>query len=177
MRFSVVGPITLSGLSAPIIGNDLKDKVWDSLSDDQYYACGCYVYGVSSSGGSSITPWYVGKARQSTLGHECSTVDKANKLNIAIKGYKRFRLHLFLFARITPQGSFAKPTKGRGMPEIDKLEELLMSMAMRVNPDLINIHNTKAYREMVVPGIMNTGRGQISNGARRVREMLKVAKS
>lgn len=161
MIFEPFGPYDIQ-LRAPIIQKELQAEVYAKLGDDVASGCGCYIYGLSSSGGSRITPWYVGKARQSHIGDECSTADKADKINSVIKNfnYVRYEIKLFILARMTSTGRISKPTKADGMTEIDELESLLIGMALRRNSDLINVQGTKIYRQMIVPGLINSPRGR-----------------
>jgi hypothetical protein len=66
---------------------------------------------------------------------------------------------LHLLAKLTPTGRFAAPASS-GHRDVQFLETLLIGMALNQNEDLQNIRGTKFLREMRVPGILRSGRGE-----------------
>jgi hypothetical protein len=47
-----------------------------------------------------------------------------------------------------------------GHPDIEFLETMLIGMALKQNEELQNVRGTKFLREMRVPGIIRTGKGE-----------------
>jgi hypothetical protein len=66
---------------------------------------------------------------------------------------------LYLIARKTPKDNFCSPSKS-GYLDVEFLENMLIGLGIRRNPDLVNIKGTKLLRELNVPGIINTKQGQ-----------------
>jgi hypothetical protein len=79
--------------------------------------------------------------------------------------------YLILLAKTTPAKRFAK-TSRRGHRDIRFLENVLIGSALRRNPNLQNIKGTKLLKEMRVPGVLNSGKGQ---GRSKVVQELRKA--
>lgn len=156
MNFAVYGPF-------PIIRNgrnvarDAKTKrafweVVDEEDDGLSDACGCYVFVIRNRA------WYVGKAEKQSFSRECFALHKIVQYNDALQEVQG-RPSLLLIAKITRGNRFARPS-ARGHKDIDLLENLLIGAALRRNPRLQNIKRTKHLRQMHVPGVLNTRKGE-----------------
>ena len=115
-------------------------------------ACGCYVFLVGTRA------WYIGKAEKQTFRMECFSAHKLNQYNKALQ-YVQSVPRLIFLVKITPAGYAAKHSKN-GHKDIELLEKLLIGVALRKNPDILNVKDTKLLREMHVPGLINTGKGE-----------------
>ncbi|HXM41216.1 MAG TPA: hypothetical protein VN924_08185 [Bryobacteraceae bacterium] len=114
--------------------------------------------------------WYVGRAERQAFKHECFALHKILQYNDALQTVAG-PLRLILLAKTTPKKRFAK-TSQRGHRDIRFLENILIGSALRRNPKLQNIKGTKLLKEMRVPGVLNSGRGQ---GRSKVIQELKKA--
>ena len=72
--------------------------------------------------------------------------------------------YLIFISKVTKSRRFAKPTKIKH-PATHFLEDLLIGMALANNPRLENIRGAKFFKEMVVPGIMNTPKGKATKAS------------
>jgi len=115
-------------------------------------ACGCYVFSIRRRA------WYVGLAERQSFCQECFALHKLNQYNYSLQRVSG-EPQLHLIAKLTPTGRFAAPA-ANGHRDIRFLETLLIGMALNQNEDLQNIRGTKFLREMRVPGILRTGRGE-----------------
>ena len=158
MRFKVYGPYEIPRGNKGLIVKGSLDTFWDDIENENEgltSACGCYVLATKTSGGTTATPWYIGKAEKSKFSTESLNSDKIEKFNDALDDKKRAKPVLFLLAQITPAGKFRKPTAGKRRA-IGELESLLIGMAIKKNPDLINISGTKMLRDLEVIGFLNS---------------------
>jgi hypothetical protein len=115
-------------------------------------ACGCYVFSIRRRA------WYVGLAEKQSFCRECFALHKLNQYNYSLH-HVSGEPQLHLVAKLTPTGRFAAPALN-GHRDIRFLETLLIGMALNQNEDLQNIRGTKFLREMRVPGILRTARGE-----------------
>ncbi|MDD9886516.1 MAG: hypothetical protein OXU83_05080 [Gammaproteobacteria bacterium] len=129
-------------------------------------AIGCYVFCVNTK------PWYVGKTENS-FKSECFTDNKVNIYNRAYYEVKSGTPRLFLLARLTNSGAlFRKPPKKKAkgkIQSIDKLELMLIGMALKKNPKLLNVKGTKWLKEIKVEGFLNTKRNTGGKSAKQLR--------
>ncbi len=132
-------------------------------------ACGCYVFSIKNR--NNFMPWYVGKTEKRTFAKECFEATKINYYNEAIAGRKGKPV-LILIARLTAsQNKFSKPTSGT-YKDVDFLESMLIGKALEKNPELLNVSKTQLLREMMVPGIINTPKGNPSGPVRQLKNAL-----
>jgi len=156
MRFSVHGPFQIprhNGLVARDAAS--RREFWEGIElaeEGLSEACGCYVFAVGKSA------WYVGMASKRTFEGECFAPHKIMLYNEILHELCG-KPTLTLIAPRTPEKRFRKPSKN-GHGSIDFLEDILIGMGIRHNPELLNIRGTKLLKTMNVPGILNTGRGQ-----------------
>lgn len=115
-------------------------------------ACGCYVFSIRRRA------WYVGLAEKQSFCQECFALHKLTQYNYALQ-HVSGEPQLHLLAKLTPTGRFASPGVS-GHRDIQFLETLLIGMALNQNENLQNVRGTKFLREMRVPGILRTARGE-----------------
>ena len=149
-------PASLSELWATV------NKTRSGLSD----AKGCYVFGISTSGGNQILPWYVGKTTNQVYLSECFKAHQRNHYSRAINHYSRAKPYMYLIPQLTNDGRFFRGTASRA---IDFVETYLIGFALWANPDLLNKRDTKLYREIEIPGFLNTKRGTVGAATRALK--------
>ena len=104
---------------------------------------------------------------------ECFSIHKINQYNYALQSVSGEPL-LHLIAKLTPTGRFASPAIG-GHRDIAFLESMLIGMALRQNEDLQNVRGTRFLREMKVPGILRTEKGEGNLGpVKSLRDVLGI---
>jgi len=173
MRFEVYGEFRISITPGRRIDRELMDAFWSEVNITTVglsAAIGCYVFGVRPSGGQRITPWYVGKTMRG-FEFECFQSHKIIRYEDALHKYKRGRAMMFLIPKCTKTGEFA--TGGSSKP-VDLLEKYLIGLALKTNPDLRNARDTKMYRELYVPGLVNAGQGNPGAGAQSLKRSLGI---
>lgn len=157
MNYIVIGAYKLPRKNGIIdSSNSAKRKFWEYVEEDKEglpSACGCYVFSAQNR------PWYIGMAQKQKFTNECLTDHKINIYNNILTSYKRAAPWLYFIAKLTPSGKFSAPSK-KGQKDIEDLENILIGLAISRNPQLFNIRGTKLLRDMCVPGIMNTKKGQ-----------------
>ena len=156
MKYEVFGPFELPRTDGNLLDcqPESKKAFWAEVNGSNpglSEACGCYVVSVH---------WvvqYVGLARRQSFEGECFQPHKAVLYSKAMQTRKSpWRLHLL--ARMTPGGRFAKPSPTHS--DIVDLERLLIAYAIERNEDLLNKKDTGFFRDAVVPGIINSPRGE-----------------
>jgi hypothetical protein len=146
-------------------------KAVASKHDGLSAARGCYLFGIGSSGGPRIVPWYIGKTNKQAFDLECFKPHQRNHYSRAINRYERARPCLFLIAQIMANGK--KFYRGRAPGSIEFLETYLIGFGLRANKELLNKRDTKFYREVVMPGFLNSGQGHAGGPANDLRDALK----
>ena len=173
MRFGTFGPFDIPRDEYGNVSDSLSDfweavdSEWEALSSGR----GCYVFGISPSGGSRVEPWYVGKTNKQGFDCECFTPHKLNHYSRALNRYNRGKPRLFLVAQFGDDGK--RLYRGSSGPAIDFLETYLIGIAIGANEDLLNKRDTKLYREVVFPGFLNSPPGNPAGGANRLKESLR----
>ncbi len=142
------------------------DLEWPGLTNGR----GCYVFGLSKSGGSRIEPWYIGKTNRQGFENECFKAHQLNHYGRALNRYSRAKPQLYLIAQFTNNGT--RLYRGRADVAINFLETYLIGIALRANFDLLNKRDTKLYREVTLPGFLNSPQGSPGNAAIKLRETL-----
>ena len=160
MTFEAYGPFKIVRKTKISVSRDktIIREFWDDIDakhEGLSGACGCYVFVIRGRA------WYVGLAKRQDFRHECFAIHKLLQYNEALQQVCGPPC-LILLAKTTPRRRFAKP--GNGHPDVSFLETLLIGSALGRNPGLQNIKGTKLLKEMRVPGILNTGRGQARSG-------------
>ena len=112
-------------------------------------ACGCYVFAVKARCGA--LPWYVGLTTKRTFEGEAYGAHQVNHYNPVVVGKVGVSAQLFLLAKETPTGRFAKSSV-RSRKDIEYLETFLFGVALNRNAKLRNSKNTKFLKNICVPG-------------------------
>jgi hypothetical protein len=174
MRFGVFGGFPIERQTPKRLHGVFDKSFWarvTSSDDGLPSACGCYVFALRN--GDNILPWYVGKTEKTTFEKECFHATKINYYNDLLVNHKGQAL-LFLIPRRTASGNkYSKPTRGR-YRDVDFLESMLIGFAYARNPSLLNMKKTKFWREMVVPGVINTPQGSPSAAVTDLRNALRL---
>lgn len=132
-------------------------------------AVGCYIFAISA--GHGALPWYVGKTEKHSFKGETWTHHKLNLYNEALNPRERGIAVLYLIAKVTKSGRFAKPRKA-GIGDVRVLENLLIGSCLLRNSKLLNVKQTKHPRGIVVPGYMNEQPGARSKPAKSLARLL-----
>jgi hypothetical protein len=162
MKFDVCGPYAIPmGKRGTISESKIHlGSFWDEVEKDKKglkAACGCYVLGISTGRSLKVKPCYIGKAESRTLEMESLHPDKIKKYNMELDKWQNGKPMLFFLPKVTPTGKFSKPARSKNQ-FIQKLEDILIGMALKENPKLLNISETKHLRELEVSGFLNTKR-------------------
>ena len=124
---------------------------------------GCYVFALCA--GRGFTPLYVGKTMR-TFEAECFTAHKVNHYNYAMREYNKGTPVMFFV--IYP------PKKGKpNASEVGDLEDFLIQVGRRVNPDLRNIKGTKEPT-WGIKGVIRSGQGKANAAEKDFRRVFKL---
>jgi len=162
MNFYPHEPFAIPKQKNGLVVTDKKTlaEFWDELDEetecDLSGAIGCYIFSIRA--GKGVLPWYVGLAEKQSFRKECFTPHKLNHYNNAVAARKGTPM-LTLVAKYTPSGKLISPTGGTHR-DIQHLEPMLIAKCLGRNPNLLNMKDTMLLREMVVPGLINGGKGQ-----------------
>ena len=171
MHYAVFGPYRLARDGA-LVSRSLEDRraLWHLMEADEpglSTACGCYVFSIRRRA------WYVGMAARQPFYQECFSIHKINQYNYALQRVSGEPL-LHLIAKVTATGRFASPATS-GHRDIEFLEHMLIGMAIRQNEELQNVRGTRFLREMKVPGILRTKKGEGNLGpVKSLRDVLGI---
>ena len=171
MHYGVFGPYRLARDGA-LVSRSAEDRraLWHLMEADApglSEACGCYVFSIRRRA------WYVGMAARQPFCQECFSIHKIDQYNYALQRVSGDPL-LHVIAKLTPTGRFASPAAG-GYRDIEFLESMLIGMALRQNEDLQNVSGTRFLREMKVPGILRTEKGEGNLGpVKSLRDVLGI---
>lgn len=174
MRFRIFGPFHIGRADNGLLAFDAKTRkaFWGEMEAEEPglpSGCGCYV--VAAAGGNGALPHYVGLTTKRTFETECSAPHVVNHFNATIAGKPKLRPHLFLIAKLTPTGRFAKPSPS-GHQDIKFLENYLIGLALDRNSDLRNQKQTRYLKDLHVEGFLNTGQGKPIPSASNLRTLL-----
>lgn len=152
-----------------------KATFWDRAEEKTELnlrgACGCYIFAIKH--GNSLRPWYVGKAERTDFNTECFNGN--NKETLKSLHRKNGTLLIFLLPALTERGRLRRiPRNPRRMGDeyIERLEGMLMSMAFRVNEEIINVQGLAWRRNIEIPGFINTRQGPPPREAQDLKRML-----
>lgn len=162
--FTVLGPIEVPFTKAK--GGKYIEATTSSLQDFWDEAecgdkAGCYVFGIKH--GRGTTPHYAGRTTK-TFAKECFQSHKLAKYHKALTSV----------ATGKPVMYFVIPGAGKGrlnVTAIKILEERLIGLGVKRNPNMTNIQGTKKT-EIVIKGVMGAGRGAPSKAASAFRKMV-----
>jgi hypothetical protein len=170
-KYQVFGPFRVPR-NGTLVDKHGYNKFWADIGQNNpglQRAVGCYIFAVRAAKGE--LPWYVGKTERGSFKGETWSPHKLNLYNESLNSRKKGTALLYLIARRTRVGRFAKPRKaGRG--DIRAWENLLIGICLLRNRDLLNVKQTKHLRGIVVPGYMNERPGARSAPARRLAKLL-----
>jgi hypothetical protein len=130
-------------------------------------ARGCYVFGIRTSGGPRITPWYIGRTNRQTFETECFKAHQRNHYWGAMNRYDRAKPFLFLVAQMKEDGQ--RFYRGQALAAIDFVETYLIGFGLRANPELLNKRDTRLYREVRIRGLLNSGYGNPGSPTNELR--------
>lgn len=158
MRSSIYGPYDLKRHDNGLVDTSAKAKreFWEKVEADAPgvpQACGCYIFAVKAKRGS--LPWYVGLTVKNDFYGEALGPHQVNHYNHALAGKTGVKPQLFLLAKETPQGRFAKPSCN-SQRDIAFLETFMFGIAFKRNPKLRNARNMLFLRNLIVPTVVNT---------------------
>ena len=161
MKFEIFGPFNLTKKANGLVDFTRlsRREFWASVEEEYpglSGACGCYV--LAAKGPQGALPHYVGLASQQSFERECSQNHVLRHIDNAIAGKPRLRPQLFLVAKKTPQGRFARRSRAL-QKDIEFLEDYLIGLALDRNPKLGNLRGTRFLRGLTVRGFFNASRG------------------
>lgn len=152
--FQVQGPFNIpmhKGASSKLIAEDLS-TFWEEIKEYKA-SIGCYVFAVRA--GKGFTPLYVGKTVKS-FEQECFTDHKINHYNYGLAEYSKCTPVMFLV-------TYPNRKRKVSAAEISDLEDFLIQVGRRVNPNLRNIRGAKEPT-WGIKGVIRAGKGK-ANGA------------
>jgi len=164
----IIGPrelTTYKGKVARTITDDDVRAFWRH-NEDVAPRRGCYVFGMRA--GKGMTPAYVGKATRN-FHREVLADNKVKRYQRVLANYHRGKPVLF----------FVLAPYRRGAPNVEDigaLERYLIQVAMRANPDILNVQGTKTERWGIL-GVVRGGKGKPSGAARKFRALLKLQRA
>lgn len=173
MHFKIKGPFEIPLDQHGVIPRSLS-SFWNNTVEENNEgladAKGCYVFAIKTSGGAKPYPWYVGKTNNQTFRNECFKAHQRNHYGAALNRYNRARPVIFLVPQMTKTGRFCKNSSSQA---IDFVETNLIAIGLHANKDLCNRRDTKLYRELVLPGFLNSGTGALSASATSLVQTLR----
>jgi hypothetical protein len=165
--FKIQGPFEVPFLQNPggrCIDEKRLTQFWENNGcQDQV---GCYVFGISHSRGT--LPYYTGRTI-SSFKNECFQPHKLKKYHNALTRSRRGKP--IMFFAILDRRSGPKNKKA-----IQILEERLIGLGIRRNPDLANISNTRED-DISLPGVMGSPQGRPSSSTSSFRRMMGLKKT
>jgi hypothetical protein len=178
LKFSVHGPFNLSRRNGLIAHSAAaKAAFWETVEQkvpNLPDACGCYVFVIRKRKDSKALPWYVGLTTKSSFRQEVFGSFQINHYNDAIgdaRALKRGVTQLYLLAKRTPKDRLARPSKNSHL-DIEFLETFMFGIALNRNGELRNSKNTKFFRRICVPGVINTPKRAPSKPEQSLRKDL-----
>ena len=173
MRFEPYGPFELPRLNG---GINLREKrsFWETVRGEHPSlpdAVGCYVFALKAAKG--FKPWYVGKTEKQCFMDETWQPAKLLSYGEVIRMHNGKPM-LFLLAKITANGRFAKPTKHKNSGSITALEEFLIGVCLSRNGELLNKKTTRYLKGLHVPGYLNEAPGARTKNAKALARLLRT---
>jgi hypothetical protein len=171
--FYPYGPFAIETSKGLVRGGARKSfaNVLEEYEEGLSKTVGCYVFSIKSSNGEK--PWYVGKTEKMNFVRECFSPSKRLVVAEMLKERKKGQVQAYLLVRHTPNDKFSRATTGKH-PDTEFLETMLIGAALARNPKLLNTKKTAHLRETVVPGIINSPRGQPSRPTARLKQLLDL---
>jgi hypothetical protein len=175
MNFGVLGPFEIVRFGGKnLITKASKAYLENALEEERAglsEACGCYVFAVKA--GRGYTPHYVGQASRQPIAKEALNPTNQGNFNELLGRVGKGTPVLFVIPLLTPGGKFRKRTiSDGGLDVVDFLEQWLITIALAKNPDLINSSHTRHMRNVHVPGMLNSNRGEHTLASRKLKRAL-----
>lgn len=170
-KFMPFGPFEMPRIGSLIDTRELT-RLWAKIEQQHpglAHAVGCYIFAIRA--GKGAMPWYVGKTEKRNLRDETSSPHKLLVYTRALNVRERGTPLLYLIAKQTRIGRYAKPRRG-GIGDIRALENLLIGTCLLRNGKLLNVKQVKHPKGIVVPGYMNEPRGARSGSATGLAKIL-----
>lgn len=173
MKFHPYVPFEIPKQSNGLISRDKANlkEFWLAVEDEAIglsNAIGIYIFSVRA--GRGVLPWYVGKSEQTGFAKECFQPHKINHYDNCIAARRGTPL-LTLIPKFTQADNFAQPN-GSSQRDIATLEKMLIGACLQKNRELVNARDTKIFREMVVPGYLNTPQGGVAKSVREFKKLV-----
>lgn len=170
MDFKVHGPFDVPRQGKLVARRGTDQRIlWDQVEDEVpglSSAIGCYLFAIRG------VVWYVGMAGRQTFAKECLTLHKQALFNEALQKVPNGKPKLFLLPKVGRTGKFREPS-AQDHPVIEAVENILIGVALKRNPNLLNMRGTKLLRDVNVPGVVNNRPGQATaNSVKALRKAL-----
>ena len=172
IEFVPFGPFPLPRLGRRRIDLAKRAEFWRKIEARHAglsKAVGCYVFAVNASKG--VLPWYVGKTTTRSFARETWASGRISQDQEVLRRRRQGTPVLFLVAKRSSQGRFAKPSR-RGQPDIDLLEGLLLESALQRNRKLQNQRDTRRLQSITLSAFINAKPGRPTQAARRLAQVL-----
>jgi hypothetical protein len=172
MKFEPYGPFELPRSNGGV-DRDQRYKFWESIEKKHPSmpdTVGCYIFALKAAKG--FKPWYVGMTEKLSLKEETWKPEKLLNYGEVIRKHKGTPV-LFLLAKLTKKGRFAKPTK-RKIGAVKALEEMLIAICLQRNSELLNKKMTRSLKGLQVPGYLNESPGARSKNAKALAKLLNT---
>lgn len=78
---------------------------------------------------------------------------------------------LTLIPKLTQTDCFAQPI-GIPQKDISVLEKMLIGACLQKNKELVNVRDTKIFRDMIVPGYLNTPQGGVAHSVKELKKLI-----
>jgi|WetSurMetagenome_2_1015567.scaffolds.fasta_scaffold419848_1 hypothetical protein len=173
MNFYPYGPFSI-----PKQINGLIDRARDSIRNfwvevdnakpGLSNAIGIYIFSIRA--GRGVLPWYVGKAEKRGFIRECFAPHKITHYDNCIASRKGTPLLTFI-AKLTPNDSLVG-LNGDTHRDISALEKMLIGTCLQKNKNLVNVRDTRLFREMVVPGYLNPSPGRVQPSVEDFKKLI-----
>ena len=177
MFYDVFGPYEVEKDGPRVSGN--QRSLWKKADKEcKRISCarGIYFFGISPAGTDKIIPYYVGKADITTFDPEVFSSQNIRNYNRVhtIHRYQRYTPYVFLMPRYTNKKW--NRLSGAGMAnDIGRLESMMIDWGLWVNWNLLNKQEATFQRKIEIRGVLNSGSGNISDSARKFREMMGLS--
>jgi len=172
-RYDSFGPFKLERVDGKVTRAALK-KFWaERKADSEGGLCGAvgvYVIAVQSRVGGEFKPWYVG--RTDRLGFEDRFYGHELLFRKILDEAKRGQLFIFLLGMRSPSGRVFRKVSRRDISHNDWLESTVIGSALSKNSNLLNVSKTKKLKTLILPGLLNTPRGRLTEEASALKKML-----
>lgn len=159
--FNVKGPFTVplyEGVDSKMVTEDLS-QFWAHCESIKPLV-GCYVFAIRA--GKGFTPLYVGKTTNS-FEKECFTDHKIKHYNYGLASYKKGTPVMFFIAYPAKKGK-------TNAADVKDLEDFLIQVGRRINPDLRNIKGVK-QPSWGIKGVIRGGKGKATTSETALRRV------